>query len=55
MYSNFEKKYSAKQFKVFLDLHENNNDHLLTTWWIDFATNIQFVVFLLHEQIIPIA
>lgn len=33
-----EKKYGAKQLKVFL--YENNNDQLLTAWWINYATKI---------------
>jgi hypothetical protein len=40
MYSDPEKKHGAKQFKMFLDLHENNNDQLLIAWWIDYTTNI---------------
>jgi hypothetical protein len=50
MYSNLERKHGAKQFKVFLDLHENNNDQLLITWWTNLVCG-----FLLHGQVIPIA
>jgi hypothetical protein len=38
MHSYPEKKYGAKQLKVFL--YENNNDQLLTAWWINYATKI---------------
>ncbi len=45
MYLDLEKKHGEKHFKTFLDLHECTNDQLLTSLWIDFATNIQFVIF----------
>lgn len=38
-------KYCQKHFKAFLDSYDCNNNQLLTTWWIDLTTNIQYVIF----------
>lgn len=45
MYSNFEKKYQKDLFKAFFDIYACSNGHLLTSWWIDPSTNIQYLVF----------
>jgi len=38
-------KYCQKHFKPFLDSYDYNNNQLLTTLWIDLATNIQYAIF----------
>ncbi len=40
MYFDPKKNMVQNSSKVFLDLHENNNDQLLIIWWIHCATNI---------------
>jgi hypothetical protein len=45
VYLDLEKKHWEEHFKTFLDLHECTNDQLFTSLWIDFATNIQIVIF----------
>jgi hypothetical protein len=40
-----KKKYIDEQFKGFTNLVNCNNDELLTTWWIDATTNIEYVFF----------
>jgi hypothetical protein len=45
MYVDLGKKYNQEGFKPFLDLHEYTNDQLLTSWWTNLATNIQYVIF----------
>lgn len=46
MYVDLEKKYNQEGFKPLLGLHEYTNDQLLTGWWTNLATNIQYVIFL---------
>jgi len=45
MYSNLEKKYRNDLFNAFLDIYAHSNGHLLTSWWTDPSTNIQYVIF----------
>ncbi len=45
LYYNPKKKYTNEQFKGFANLINCSNDWMLTTWWIDATTIIEYAIF----------
>jgi hypothetical protein len=49
-YYDPKKKYTNEQFKGFANLVNCNNDGMLTTWWIDATTIIEYAIFYFQAQ-----
>jgi hypothetical protein len=47
MYLDLEKRYQVDHFKALFNLYACSNEYMLIGWWIDPATNIEYVIFYL--------